>query len=71
PGLAATWRDGNQHLLATATATSLLDSTGTPTASLAAGTIVRRVDRTPWADRVLVATADDQRGWLPLLDTRP
>jgi len=69
PGLIASWLDGRQHWVGTATDTQLLDSTGAPLRAIAAGTIAERLSDDVWSGRITVRLGDGTQGWLIEADT--
>jgi len=69
PGQIAAWRDAGDNLLAIAADTQLLDAAGAPQRALAAGSVLQRIARPPWAGRWLVALPDGRLGYVPVADT--
>ena len=68
PGLLATALDSARRFAVPLRDTALLDSAGTPGATVAAGTLAERTPGEPWAGRVAVVLPDGKRGWLALAD---
>ena len=70
PGLVAPWLTTADRLLVVVEPVQLLDGTGAPIGpQLPAGSLVERLPREPWADRILVR--DPQaggQGWLAIAD---
>ncbi len=70
PGMIARILDSRVDLVAAVRDTQLLDSTGTPTGAVAAGTVAVSDRAAPWAGRLRVTLPDGRRGYLALSDTR-
>jgi hypothetical protein len=68
PGQIALYLDGRRELIAVVTDTHLLDNSGSPRQSLAAGTVVIKEPHAPWSNRYLVSLLDGTRGFVPLTD---
>ena len=69
PGIIAGWLDSRHQWIGAATDTQLLDSTGAPLRSIAAGTIAERLPGAVWNGRVAVRLSDGTQGWLTDADT--
>ncbi len=69
PGRIAWEHDHTRLLVAAVHDTQLYDSSGRPITAVAEGTVLEQESSQIWADRILVHTADGQRGHLPLADT--